>query len=252
MDGEDNFKRYKIEIAYDGTAFSGWQVQPNAVSIQSQIEQSLFFLTGTETHVSASGRTDAGVHAMGQVAHFDALPLDCDETLLALNESLPSSIRILSLQEVPLDFHARFGAKSKTYTYHLHLDPVCPPFKSPYAHHIRYPLDLELLYRAAQRFVGTHNFTSFANQASSGAASVNPVRTIYAIDILEDEGGVSLSFHGNGFLYKMVRNITGALLEVALGRLPLEALDSIFEDRDRRKAPVAAPAKGLFLQHVEY
>lgn len=245
-------KRYKIEIAYDGTDFSGWQMQPNAPSIQEMIEQALYFLTGSETHVSGSGRTDAGVHASCQVAHFDALDLDPDEALLALNETLPPTIRILSLEQVYDDFHARFGTKSKTYIYNLHTAPVCPPFQCAYTHHIRYPLDIDLLERAAMRFVGTHDFTTFANQANTGSASINPVRTIYSIDITKEEGALKIHFHGNGFLYKMVRNITGTLIQIATGKLPIESLDTLFEARDRREAPIAAPAKGLFLHKVEY
>ncbi|MCI5052376.1 MAG: tRNA pseudouridine(38-40) synthase TruA [Simkaniaceae bacterium] len=244
--------RYKMTVSYDGTAYSGWQIQPNGPSVQEQIQNALFFLLGDAVHLSGSGRTDAGVHASRQVCHFDAPDFDCPEMLMRLNTVLPETVRILSLDPTTENFHARFSAKSKFYHYIIHLDPVCPPFKSPYCLHLRKKLDLDLLKEAAKKFTGTHDFSSFANSASEGSAAINPVRTIYSINIVPEEGGVRLEFHGNGFLYKMVRNITGALIEVATGKMALEQIDALFAAKDRRKAPSGAPAQGLFLVNVEY
>jgi tRNA pseudouridine38-40 synthase len=245
--------KYKLTIAYDGTAYSGWQIQNNAVSIQSLLEKALATILRTPTPVFASGRTDAGVHAKGQIAHFTSeIAPDLKRLHLSLNGILPDDIRILSVEEASPDFHARYSAVSKEYHYHLHLERTTDPFKRLYAYHDYSPLDLEKMKDAALCFIGTHDFTTFANEASKGSAAKNPVRTITRLDICYEQGGIRLEFEGDGFLYKMVRNITGTLLEVARGKLTVESIPKLFEAKDRSLAPPAAPSRGLFLVKVNY
>jgi tRNA pseudouridine38-40 synthase len=245
--------KYKLTLAYDGTHYGGWQIQPNAISIQALLEKALSTILRTPTCAISSGRTDAGVHARGQVAHFIAEPpQDLLRLQRSLNGILPPDIRVLSLEEAAPDFHARYSAVSKEYHYHLHLERTTDPFKRLYAYHDYSPLDLDKMKVAANCFVGTHDFTTFANEASKGSAAKNPVRTITRLDLCLEPGGVRLEFEGNGFLYKMVRNITGTLLEVARGKISIDEIPGLFEARDRRIASPAAPPHGLFLMKVNY
>ncbi len=241
--------KYKLTIAYDGTHYCGWQRQPNGVSIQALLEQAISTIIRSPTTVVGSGRTDAGVHAKGQVAHFIAEPIDTKRLLKSINGLLPADIRVLAIEEAPEEFHARYSAVSKEYHYHLHLDPMIDPFKRLYSYHYHGKLDVKLLTSTAKYFVGTHDFTSFAN---IGSSTKSGVRTIKRLDVCKEEGGIRLEFEGEGFLYKMVRNITGALLFVARGKIPPQSLLSIFAAKDRRKAPPAAPPHGLFLIQVRY
>ncbi len=244
---------YKLIIAYDGTNYGGWQTQPNAPSIQSHIEEVLKTVLRHPLSITGSGRTDAGVHALAQVAHFHFdHEIAVKRTLLSLNALLPPDIRIRDIQLAPTHFHARFSAKAKIYHYHIHLGASRDPFKRLYSYHPRYKVDLELLKKAAKYFIGTHDFSSFANEAHKGSASKDAIRTIYRLDIIEEEGGIRLEFEGNGFLYKMVRNSVGTLLDIAKGKIPIESLPSIFEAKDRRKAGKSAPPQGLFLIEVKY
>lgn len=245
---------YKMTIAYDGTAYSGWQVQPNAISIQQILQGALqTILRVPEITIIGSGRTDAGVHALGQVAHFRyAEELNLGRLQLSLNGLIPADIRIKKIELAPSHFHAQYSAIGKEYHYHIHLERVLDPFRRHYSWHLYTPIDKELLLQACQLFVGTHDFTSFANEAHAGSASRNPVRTIYRVDPIFTEEGVRIEFHGNGFLYKMVRNIVGAVAEVATGKRSLKEIQEIFAAKDRRRAGLAAPPKGLFLVRVDY
>lgn len=243
--------RYKLTLSYDGTAYAGWQVQPNGVTIQELLERTLKLLLGSPIRVTGSGRTDSGVHAYEQVAHFDSQnPLDSSRIHHSLNKLLPPDIRILKLEECSDTFHARFSARGKIYRYHIYLDPIRSPFKTKTSHHVKGPFDLELLKRGAEHFIGTHDFRSFTNESSSQKKSTT--RTIYRLDVIEEPGGLYLEFEGNGFLYKMVRNIVGTLLDIAQGKIALEELKSVFEKRDRRAAGRAAPPQALFLVKVIY
>jgi tRNA pseudouridine38-40 synthase len=244
--------KYKLLIAYDGTRYGGWQIQLNSISIQALIEDALKVALRKKTPVVSSGRTDAGVHARGQVAHFEAPETDLDLLFRSLNGILPEDIRILHLEKVPQSFHARYSALSKEYHYHIHLDWALDPFKRLYAYHHPYPLDLAPMETASRAFIGTHDFTSFANEASKGSASKNPVRTITRLQIIHEPGGFRLEFEGNGFLYKMVRNITGTLLDVGRKKLTPEEIPSLFEAKDRKQMSSAAPPQGLFLMKVNY
>lgn len=244
--------KYKLLIAYDGTHYGGWQIQPNAVSIQALLEDALKVALRKETAVVASGRTDAGVHARGQVAHFSAPPTDLTYLFRALNGILPDDIRILHIENVPETFHARYSALSKEYHYHIHLAWSQDPFSRLYAYHHPYALDLSLIEQALPYFIGTHDFTSFANEASKGSAAKNPVRTLTRLDLIRLPEGARLEFEGNGFLYKMVRNITGTLLDVGRKKISPEKIPALFDLKDRREMSSAAPPKGLFLMKVNY
>lgn len=243
---------YKMLIAYDGTLYGGWQAQINTTSIQTLIQNALSTILRKKTMVIASGRTDAGVHALGQVAHFmHSEELNLPKILLSLNALLASDIRVLALDLAPSSFHARFSAISKLYHYYLHLEAAPDPFQRRYTHRPPHSVDLNLLNDAARYFIGTHDFTSFANTRSPPSKNGN-VRTIHRLEILEQEKGVCLAFEGNGFLYKMVRNIVGTLLDVSRGKLMLSDITRIFEAHDRRAAGIAAPPQGLFLMEVRY
>ncbi len=241
--------RYKLILSYDGTHYAGWQVQENALAIQPLVQKALQTVLRKPTDLTGSSRTDAGVHASGQTAHFDidAL-LEPKQLILSLNALLPSDIRVLQVGSVPDDFHARYSATSKIYHYHLHLSPVLDPFTRLYRHQVFGPFALDFLKKGAQACLGTHDFTSFANTGRE----TSPIRTLYRLDVVEQKGGVRLEFEGNGFLYKMVRNLTGTLLEIAAGKLSPQDIPIILKARDRRKAAATAPAKGLFLVQINY
>jgi len=240
-------------IAYDGSQYGGWQIQPNCISIQALIEKALSTILQKTTSISGSGRTDAGVHAAGQTAHFHTTtPIDIPKTLASLNGLLPADIRVMALEVAHPTFHARYSAKSKIYHYHLHLDPIPDPFKRRFAYHVPHRVDLTQLKEAAAHFIGTHDFTAFANEAHKGSAAKDPIRTLYRLDIIEEIGGARLEFEGDGFLYKMVRNIVGTLLDVCAGKIRKEEIPAIFASKDRKKAGKAAPAHGLFLMEVHY
>ncbi|HXF28756.1 MAG TPA: tRNA pseudouridine(38-40) synthase TruA [Chlamydiales bacterium] len=244
---------YVLTIAYDGTNYSGWQRQPHLTSIQEVIEKAIQTITREKVPLIGSSRTDAGVHALDQVAHFrTSKEIDTGRLFKALNGLLPPDIRILQIKTGTQDFHAQKNAQAKIYHYHITTKPFVMPSERLYTTHIRKEIDLALLEKAAKKFVGTHDFTSFANKASEGAASKNAVRTIFRIDVVTTKHGFRLEFEGSGFLYKMVRNIVGMLLEVASHKRPFEEIDSLFKAKNRRLAPTAAPAQGLFLVKVVY
>ncbi len=245
--------KYKMLISYDGTHYGGWQVQKNALSVQERIQTSLSSLLRTPTDLIASGRTDAGVHAKAQVAHFThEEPLDLYKFSFALNGKLPPDIRIVSIEPTSDTFHSRFSATRKIYHYYLDVGAILNPFKKLYSYHIPYPLDIDLLKKTATYFIGTYDFTSFSNEAHKGSAAHDPVRTIYRLDIIQTKNELCLAFEGNGFLYKMVRNIVGTLLDINAKKIPLETLPDIFAAKDRRLAGRAAPPHGLFLIEVKY
>lgn len=245
--------RYKLVIAYDGTKYCGWQVQNNAQSIQCLIQKALETVLRHSIDLTGSGRTDAGVHASGQTAHFDtAVSIEPSRLRISINALLPKDIRILEIHSVPDDFHARYSAQSKIYHYHLHLERISDPFNRLYRYQISSPIDLERLKRAASFFIGTHDFTSFANQKEHGTAAHDPIRTLKRLDIVEQKGGLRLEFEGDGFLYKMVRNITGTLLDAGSSKIDPDEIPRIFAAKDRRKAGPAVPPHGLFLMQVIY
>jgi tRNA pseudouridine38-40 synthase len=204
-------------------------------------------------HVTGAGRTDAGVHACGQVAHFDTeIILDQRRFLRSINALLPLDVRVCNLIEVDEQFHARYSALGKVYHYHLHLSPVTNPFRYKYALHCPQKLNLDHLKEAASYLVGTHDFTSFANSPTEGSVSRDPVRTLKRLDLVPQEGGVRLEFEADGFLYKMVRNMVGALLAVAQGKAAPSFIPSLLQIKNRKEGFGAAPPQGLFLMNVYY
>lgn len=244
---------FRLRLAYDGTDYCGWQVQPNGVSIQELVQHALKVLIREDVVVVGSGRTDAGVHALEQVAHFHThKPFDQRKVLESLNGILPRAIRVLSLDRVDETFHARYSAIGKEYHYHLSLERYQNPFDRLYSWHIRRKIDCALLQDAAHCFVGTHDFRAFANEPHLGCASHDSVRTIRKLDCVTQQHGVRLEFEGNGFLYKMVRNITGTLVEIASGKRSMSDISQLLRCRDRRESGCAAPPHGLFLVNVTY
>lgn len=245
--------KYKITLSYDGTGYGGWQVQPNSTSIQSLVQKALTTILREETFVTGSGRTDAGVHALGQVAHFQTdKAFKLSSLQYSLNSLLPEQIRILHLEPIADSFHARYSATGKIYHYHLHLDRTLNPFTRLYSLHVHHRVDVPLLQEAASCFLGTKDFSAFANEAHRGSASIDAVRTLQRLDVVPESGGVRLELEADGFLYKMVRNITGTLLDICAGHISISAIPEIFDSKNRGAAGKTAPAHGLFLIKVHY
>ena len=244
--------RYKLTISYDGSDFYGFQRQRGLISVQQCLEEALSTKLNAPVTTVCAGRTDAGVHALGQVVHFDSnqiLPADFG---FRLNPLLPESIAVLSCKQVPDTFHARFSAKKKTYRYDIYLSKIHAPLKRRYAHICVYDLNVENMKKACACLAGEHDFRSFALAESVKGKST--VRTIYDIHIEEGEGGklLSLFVTGNGFLHNMVRAIAGTLIDVGRGRFSPEDMQSILESRDRRRAGKTVEGCGLSLVSVEY
>jgi tRNA pseudouridine38-40 synthase len=255
---------WKLVLAYDGTEFHGWQVQPHYVTVQGALRDALARITGEDVLPQGSGRTDAGVHALGQVASF-ALTAPIPEANLAraLNRALPASIRVLSATRAASDFHARHSARSKTYEYRVFRGEICPPWLARYVYAFRAPLDVAAMQRAAILVCGEHDFTSFAatdpdrlerDADSISEGSANNVRCVHSSQwLLEEEHDLLLyRVRGNGFLHHMVRNLVGTFLEVGRGNLVETEIPAILESRARERAGPTAPARGLFLVNVEY
>lgn len=244
-------QRYKCIISYDGSGFSGYQVQPNKRTVQLELESVLAKMhKGKQVKVAGSGRTDAGVHAKGQVIHFDsALPIPEHKWEMALNSMLPSDISVLAVEKASESFHARFDAAGKEYRYQLHLSSKRDPFQRNFAYQYPYPLDVEAMKEASLSFYGTHDFTSFC---SAKTEVVDKVRTIELIDFVRDGDLLTLRFVGNGFLYNMVRILVGTLLEVGAGERKPSEMAEILSGKDRRLSGKTAPAHGLYLWEVFY
>ena len=243
-------KNIHLIVSYKGTAYAGWQRQPNAVTVEEKLRTAIFDLTGERITLYGSGRTDAGVHAHGQSANFHTeSSIPPERFAVALNTKLPSDIRIKSSREVPEAFHSRFDARGKRYLYHLYLDRIADPFFSEYSWHIDRPLKLEAMQEAASYFKGTHDFKGFM---ASGSAVKDTVRTISEIRFDLEGKRLTLAYTGNGFLYNMVRIITGTLVEVGFGKIIPESIPQIILSGKRELAGITAPAQGLFLDEVFY
>ena len=239
-------RRIKITLAYDGGGFHGWQVQPGLPTIQGALEEILSGMEGKPVHVAGSGRTDAGVHALAQVAAFSIEnPIPAPNLRRAVNRLLPEAIRVLSAEEVAPEFHPRFDARAKTYEYRIVRSEICSPFEFPYVRHYPYPLEEDRMVTLARAFEGEHDFTAFAAADESDAEDKSKVRTIFSSEA--QRAGVRLIYRirGSGFLKHMVRNIVGTLIEAGKGNI--EDLNNL----PARTGPTA-PAKGLFLVSVEY
>jgi tRNA pseudouridine38-40 synthase len=251
---------WKLTIAYDGTEFHGWQVQPGHSTIQGELSAAIERVTGESVLPQGSGRTDAGVHASAQVASFElAAPIPPPNLLRALNRALPSSIRVLEAEHAHPDFHARHSVKAKTYEYRIFRGEICPPSLARYVYALNWPLDVEKMKHAAALIVGEHDFTSFAatdpdlfTRQSGPEIPQNNIRTIFSSSWVEEEGLLIYNVRGNGFLHHMVRNLVGTFLDVGRGQISPGEIASILQQRSRPAAGPTAPARGLFLYSVEY
>ena len=244
-------RNIKLVLAYDGTGLSGWQRQARDPSIQDFLEKALSRLTGEKVTVFGAGRTDAGVHARGQTANFHTCSARTPQELLkGGNSLLPRQMAILSVEEVPLDFHARFSARTKIYDYDLHLGPVRPVLNRHLVWHLGPDLDLEAMARAWAMILGRHDFAAFQ---STGTPVKSTVREMLTAELTRPEPGVArLSVQGDGFLRHMVRAMVGTVVQVGQGRLSPEGFAAVLAGRDRSRAGPTAPAQGLFLREVKY
>jgi len=249
-------RNLKLTLAYDGHDFAGWQVQPDRPTIQGTLVSVFEQLTGEKTLPQGSGRTDAGVHALAQTASVTIeSPIPVANLVRALNDILPESIRILSVEEAPPEFHARKSAVAKTYQYRIFRSEICPPFLARYVYHHPYPLDEARMMEAACAVEGEHDFTSFAAvdpERNRENEEANNVRTIFRSEWQRVGDELQYTVRGNGFLHHMVRNLVGTFLMVGKGSLRVEDVRRILELRDRSAAAATAPASGLFLVNVEY
>jgi len=242
--------RIKLIIEYDGTAYGGWQVQDNAPTVQAEIEFALKKLTGQHIGVYGAGRTDSGVHARGQAAHFDIdSSIPPEKFSFVLNTMLPADIRIRSSEQVPETFHARYHAKGKEYVYRIYNAPHASAIERNTTMHVPSPLNMEKMRTAAGYMVGTFDFSAFC---AAGSVAKTTVRSVYAIEITEQSPLIAISVKGNGFLYNMVRIIAGTLIEVGKGKLDPEQLPHIIACGDRKLAGMTAEPQGLTLEQVFY
>lgn len=256
-----SLRNLRLEIAYDGTDFCGWQRQPGKDTIQGRIEASIERITGESVNLTASGRTDAGVHAAGQVANFfTACPIPAANLTKTLNNTLPETIRILRAGEAPPAFHARYSAVAKVYRYRILRTEICPPHLARFVCHYPGRLDLKRVKRAAGWFEGEHDFTSFATLENSSCGAEEPqqsrsaVRTVFSSRVIWNARLSLLTYEirGNGFLRHMVRTIAGTLIEAGRGAISPDDIPATLNAKDRSKAGPTAPARGLCLVRVEY
>lgn len=257
QDSKDQRRRnLKLILSYDGAEFYGWQVQPDAATVQGTLASAIGRITGEKVLPQGSGRTDAGVHALAQVMTFvTSSPVPTENFLKALNDILPGSVRVLDVKEMPAEFHARHSARGKTYRYRIYRGAICPPFLARYVSHYPYPLNEEAMVSAAGLVIGEHDFTSFAAvdpERGREGEPVSNVRTIFSS--MWERVGEELIYtvSGSGFLYRMVRNLVGTFILVGRGTLLPDDVTRILEARNRSAAGATAPAAGLYLVEVDY
>jgi tRNA pseudouridine38-40 synthase len=244
-------RHFKLTITYDGTKYAGWQLQPNGKTVQEVVETALAKIDGREVRVHGSGRTDAGVHARGQVANCTLrTQLKVPTLLKALNANLPEDVRALRVEETDAKFHARFSARGKEYRYQIDCGAVAEPFLRLYAWHHPRPLDVAAMRRAAGLLKGRHDFSALS--ANPMRAVETTVRTISKLSIIKEGNAITVAVTADGFLYKMVRSIVGALVKVGEGRLTVEELRGLVKAKKRTALVETAPAHGLFLWRVFY
>ncbi|MBR4067555.1 MAG: tRNA pseudouridine(38-40) synthase TruA [Clostridia bacterium] len=242
--------RVLIRVSYDGTAYAGWQRQQNALAVQQVLEEALRKLTGEPIVVTGSSRTDAGVHAMGQCVHFDTHSrIPADKYAFALNTCLPPDIRVLAGMDIDSDFHARFDAKGKRYTYRIHNALHASAMYRDLTAHVPQTLDVERMQRSLPCLLGTHDFAAF--QAAGGTAKTT-IRTLEDVQLAKNGDELTLTVKGNAFLYNMVRIIAGTMLDIGMGRIPEDAFRTALETGDRLALGITAPACGLELTQVFY
>jgi len=243
-------RNIKLTIEYDGKTFNGWQKQPNKLNIQGEIEAVIEEITGEKVELNASGRTDAGVHSFGQVANFktnSTIPIE--KIPIAINSKLKKSIVIKTAEEVDERFHSRYNCKQKTYRYVINNSEILSAIYRNLEYHVSQKLDVNLMKKAIKYFEGEHDFAGFK---ASGTSSKSSIRTIYNAEIKEENSRVCIYLTGNGFLYNMVRIISGTLVEVGLGKIKPEEIPNIIESKDRQKAGKTLPPQGLYLMKVDY
>jgi tRNA pseudouridine38-40 synthase len=249
-------RNLKVILSYDGAEFSGWQVQPHAITVQGTLASAIGRITGEKVLPQGSGRTDAGVHALAQVMTFvTESSVPTANFVKAMNDILPAAVRVLEVTEAAADFHARHSARAKTYRYRIYREAICPPFLARYVWHYPYSLAEEEMARAARLVVGKHDFTSFAAvdpERGQAAAAVSNVRNIFSScwERLGEE--LVYTVRGSGFLHHMVRNLVGTFILVGKGTLQVEDVTRILAARNRSAAGATAPASGLYLVGVEY
>lgn len=243
--------RILLTIEYNGKNYAGWQRQKNAVAVQQVLEEKLSLILQTKIILSASGRTDSGVHALGQRAHFDyegKFPVK--KMAYAVNTVLPDDVRVTEAVEVDGDFHAQYSAKRKTYVYKMYVSRTLHPLKNDFFARIPYEsVDFEKMQRACEKLVGTHDFVGFS---STGSGIKTTVRTVYSATLTRDGEDITFEICGNGFLYNMVRIIAGTLAYIGAGLLPESAVSDVLETKNRKKAGKTFPACGLCLKEVKY
>jgi tRNA pseudouridine38-40 synthase len=246
-------RRIRITVSYDGTDFHGWQVQPGLATIQGELERVLLDIEKAPVHVAGSGRTDAGVHALAQVAAFSiANPIPAKNLLRAMNRLLPRDIRVTEATVAADDFHPRYQAVAKTYEYRILRSEICPPFERRYLYHYPYPLDESRMIELAPMIAGEHDFSAFAASDDRDEQGHSKVRTIFSSCLNREGDRLIYRVRGSGFLKHMVRNIVGVLLEIGKGNLGGEDLDARLRAGCSIPPGPAAPARGLFLIGVEY
>ena len=247
-------RNLKLTVAYDGTDFAGWQVQPNAATVQGTLAVAIGRITGEKVLPQGSGRTDAGVHALAQVATLQTESvIPASNFLIALNDILPTSVRVLAVEEVAADFHPRKSAQAKTYRYRIYREAICPPLLTRYVWHYPYPLDEVAMRAGAPLVEGEHDFTSFAAvDPERGRGSISNVRRVFSSQWRRESSELIYEVRGNGFLHHMVRNLIGTLLLVGKGTLKPTDITAILKAHDRSAAGATAPAQGLYLVNVEY
>jgi len=250
MDHTESKRRIKLIVAYDGTAYCGFQLQPNGNTVQAELEKALHALFKEEIRIHGASRTDSGVHARGNVAVFDTVSrMDATRVAFALNTYLPEDIRIQGSEEVPLSFHPRFRKTVKTYEYRILNRTFPDPSRRLYTMFYHYPLDVEKMQRAAACLVGTHDFTSFCTLQPH---VTDRVRTIYSLSVTREDDVITIRIVGNGFLYNMVRIIAGTLLRIGGGMIAPEQMQQILDAKDRQAAAETARPEGLTLVSIEY
>ena len=243
-------RNIKLTIEYDGKCYNGWQKQPNKLNIQGEIEKAIYNITKEEVELIGSGRTDAGVHALGQVANFKTnSQISIEKLPLAINSQLKNSIVIKKAEEVDERFHSRYNAKHKTYRYIINNSKYGTAIYRNLEYSYPFKLDVEKMKQATKYLEGEHDFKAFK---SSGTSSKNSVRTIYKAIVRQEGERIIIELTGNGFLYNMVRIISGTLLDVGLGKIKPEEIPEIIESKDRQRAGKTLPAQGLYLVEVEY
>lgn len=243
-------KRFKLTIAYDGTNYCGWQVQPNGITIEEVLNAKLCKLTGENIAVIGASRTDSGVHALGNVAVFDSdTTIPADRIAYALNQHLPDDIVIVKSEEVPADWHPRYCQCEKTYEYHIINSRVLDPTRRLTNYFVSYELDVAKMQQAANYLAGEHDFASFCNIRTN---VLDTVRTIYELNVRKSGDEITIRIRGNGFLYNMVRIIVGTLLRVGRGFYTPEQVKEILEAKNRKAAGVTAPPQGLMLVEIKY